>query len=362
MNSREIARLAGRHFVIGFDGTELSPEVRRALQDWNLAGAIVFRRNIESPRQLLALARELQADAEGAVRILAIDQEGGRVARLSDPFTVYPPVRSLGNLGKEELARAYGLATGRELAAVGVNLDFAPVLDIDSNPANPIIGDRSFSRDPARVGAYGLAFWQGLAAARVVGCGKHFPGHGDTSKDSHLELPRVDAPLGRLREVELAPFAHAIGGGVDVLMTAHVVYPAVDPARPASLSPRWLGEILRRELAYEGVIVSDDLEMKAVSASASIADASVEALAAGSDLLLVCEEWRAVEEAIGAIARAVEAGTLDARALEASAARVARVRARLIGPPKDEVALRRWIGCEGHQRLAEQMRVGLALA
>jgi beta-N-acetylhexosaminidase len=229
-------------------------------------------------------------------------------------------VAAVGDLGYTE---AVGRAVGLEIAALGFNVDYAPVLDVHTNPANPIIGDRAFGSEPGPTAAQALAFWRGLESAGVRGCGKHFPGHGDTATDSHLDLPRVEASEPRLRATELAPFAEAARAGVPMLMTAHVVYPAIDDA-PATMSRRWLHEIARDALKFEGVIVSDDLDMKAVSERWPIRDVVVKSLAAGCDCFLACRN--------PAIQAEAEAALEGAARLDEAAARVRAYRATLRRP------------------------------
>jgi beta-N-acetylhexosaminidase len=254
--------------------------------------------------------------------LVAIDHEGGRVLRVGAPFTAFPPMAAVGAIGDADLARQVGQAMGRELCAVGIDLDFAPVLDVHSNPANPVIGDRAFSSDPAVVAMMGIALMRGLHDSGVIACGKHFPGHGDTDTDSHLALPIVRRDRIGLEQIELVPFRAAIAAGVPLLMTAHVLYPALDPDRSATLSPIILRDLLRGELGFRGVIVSDDLEMRAISDHRNIGDAAVETLAAGADLLLVCADLAKAETAANAIAQAVMDGKLDVTIVEAAARRV----------------------------------------
>ena len=245
------------------------------------------------------------------------------------------------------------LALGAELAALGIGWDFAPVLDVHTNPANPVIGNRAFGTTPEAAARHALAFWRGLRAAGLVGCGKHFPGHGDTRTDSHLELPIVEHDVARLRAVELAPFAAAAAAGIDSIMTAHVLYPALDPGRPATLSRRILTDLLRGELGFRGVIVSDDLGMKAVADRYPIEELAVESVAAGADVLLIREPPERQRRAFEALVRAAESNaTLRARVME-SAARVAAMKAACrVGPPAPAAELGARLGTPAHRALA----------
>jgi len=260
--------------------------VRKRLSAKELGGVILFRRSIESVEQVHALAAEVSACAAGDVWI-GVDQEGGRVARLPAPVMKLPAARNLGRASAEVL-RETGVCLGRQLAGLGINLNFAPVFDVDSNPQNPVIGDRSFSSDPSQVAEFACAFALGLQAAGVAACAKHFPGHGDTHQDSHQRLPVVDRSVLELMSLEVPPFAAASTAGVAAMMTAHVLYPAWDPMNPATLSAPILTGLLRETLGFEGVLFSDDLEMGALMKSHSIQEASVAAVAAGCDALLIC--------------------------------------------------------------------------
>jgi beta-N-acetylhexosaminidase len=341
--------------MFGFEGKEASPHAL----DWarrGAAGAILFSRNVESPQQVAQLVRVLKEAAAPRPFLVAVDQEGGRVQRLRAPWTEWPPMRRVGETGEAALAEAVGAALGREVRAAGFDLDFAPVVDVDTNPQNPVIGDRAFSREPARVAEMGAALVRGLQGAGVAACAKHFPGHGDTAQDSHLELPRLPHGLERLRAVELPPFHAAVEAGVACVMTAHVVFEAVDADFPATLSPRALA-VLREELGYPGVIVSDDLEMKAVAGRWSTEDAAQRAVEAGCDLLLACKTPEVVERAAAGASRASPERIRDAQArVQALAARWAapatavdpELAARLAGPPE-------------HRALAERVRSGVVV-
>lgn len=293
------------------------------------AGVVLFGRNIEGTAQVAELVRELRAlwPAGGPPPLFAVDQEGGAVQRLKPPrcpeFTALPPMREAARtLGPAGLRRL-GAGVGRQLAAVGFNLDFAPVLDVDTNPDNPIIGARAFGATQQYVVENALEFASGLLDAGVLPCGKHFPGHGDTDVDSHLALPVSRHPLGRLEAVELAPFRAAVARGMPLLMTAHIVYAVLDPELPATLSPRVVPELLRAALGYDGVVVTDDLEMKAIAERFDAAAIARGVVAADVDLLLVCHELALAEALAGELASASSAAQ-EARATT----RVARLRAQ----------------------------------
>jgi beta-N-acetylhexosaminidase len=253
------------------------------------------------------------------------------------------------------LARRLGQLLAFEVRALGFDLDFAPVLDVDTNPANPVIGDRSFSRQSEEVARLGVALAEGLESGGVASCGKHFPGHGDTAVDSHLGLPSLPHGLARLREVELVPFAAYARAGLASVMTAHVVFEALDPGLPATMSRRALTGLLRGELGFEGVVVSDDLEMKAIHAHHGEARAAVEGLRAGVDLFLVCHSHRVQRQVISALEEAVASGELPLQAVLDAGQRVARLLGRFVRGPEDLVTS---LGSAEHRALA----LGLAAA
>src|SRR6185295_725173 len=259
------------------------------------------------------------------------DQEGGRVARLKEPFTVWPPMATLGRSGDEALARRFAKALATELRAVGITLDYAPVLDIHTNPKNPIIGDRALAEDADSVARLGAAIIQMLQVNGVAACGKHFPGHGDTSVDSHLELPLIDHPPDRIKRVELVPFREAVKAGVAFIMTAHVLVPSLDEENPATLSRRIVQGMLRDEVGYPGVILSDDLEMKAIAKTYAVPDAAVQAIAAGCDGLLICSGGVDVQAVtLEALVHAVEDGRIPFKRLEAAQKRLRAAKERIL--------------------------------
>jgi beta-N-acetylhexosaminidase len=289
----ELERMAGSVIVCGFDGLEPPAAVHRWLSEQAVAGLILFKRNIHEVEQAAALIASCNARRRSALPILVcVDQEGGRVARFGNPVLSLPPMRVLAAAGDTQLTRDAGMVLGRELRAIGVNLNFAPVLDVDTNPHNPVIGDRAFGHTPEVVIEHALAFAGGLHDGGVLACGKHFPGHGDTDLDSHLALPKLRHDLARLNEVEFRPF-RAAAKRIPSLMTAHVVFEALDSNVPATMSPAVIDGLLREELGFEGAVFSDDLEMKAITDRYAIEEAGVLAIEAGCDLLLVCSDLEA---------------------------------------------------------------------
>ena len=359
-----IRRTVGQLLVGSLPGTTIPSEMRSLAREFSLGGLILFSRNIEAPEQVAELSHDVQTLATELPVWVSVDQEGGRVARLKAPFTEWPPMAVLGRSGDAALATRFAAALGAELRAVGVTLDYAPVLDIHTNPKNPVIGDRALAADAALVARLGAAIIRALQENGVAACGKHFPGHGDTSVDSHVELPVVEHSPDRIRRVECVPFRGAIAAEVAFIMTAHVLVPSLDEENPATLSRRVVSELLREELGFGGVILSDDLEMKALAATHTVADAAVQAVAAGCDGVLVCRaqvEDRSHDidvqvEVLEALVHAVEDGRIPYARLEDALSRLRRAKERfLAGPPVGPRQLRQVLGCDAHARIAEEM-------
>ena len=325
----DFEREAARCVFVGIAGLTPSEEELELIRR-GVGGVILFARNVQEPAQVADLARHLKDAAPGPL-LISIDQEGGRVQRLKPPFwTGWPSMRRLGQIDEQggilglngtAVAEKVGRLIARELSACGIDLDFAPVVDVDTNPLNPVIGDRSFSRDPKRVARLGVALAQGLEKGGVASCVKHFPGHGDTSQDSHQTLPRLAHDKRRLWEVELVPFVAAARAHLASVMTAHVRFEAFDRL-PATLSPVSL-ELLRKDVEFKGCCISDDLEMRAISETWGVPDAAELAIAAGCDAVLVCHTLRHQHDSIDAISRGARAGPLSRARLFEAAERVA---------------------------------------
>lgn len=316
--------------MVGLQGEQLTGEEKSAIRECAFGGFVLFSRNLREPKQVLALCRSLWDQGMEHPPLIAIDQEGGRVHRLPQPFTHFPPAALVGRRQDPALAYRIGRATARELALVGINLDFAPVLDVDSNPKNPIIGVRSFGADPVVVSRLGSAFAKGLRDGGIVPCGKHFPGHGDTKKDSHVELPTVEKKLEALKSVELPPFIHSCRDRIESLMTAHVLYPSLDAKFPATLSRAIIGGLLRREIGYDGVVFSDDMEMKAISANYPLEDAAVLAVRAGVDVLLYCHDLANAVHAFRRLRRETERDAELNAAADQSYCRIKKLKRRRV--------------------------------
>lgn len=326
----------GQMVMMGVPGTEAAAAAATLIEEYNVGGIMLFAENVVTPAQVRRLADDLQQLARtsgaGWPLFISIDQEGGRVVRITDGVTPLPSAMALGAAGSEELAEQVGRIVGEELAALGINMNAAPVLDVNNNPHNPVIGTRSFGEDPRVVATLGTAFMRGMQAAGVLAIGKHFPGHGDTDVDSHLALPTIAHARERLDEVELVPFRAAIEAGVDAIMSAHITFPAVDPTPglPSTLSPRVLTDLLRNELGFRGIIITDALEMSGITSQFSIPEAAVKAVQAGADIVLVAQSKynedgkRAVEQLV----RAVRDGHVPEERIDESVRRIAAAKQR----------------------------------
>ncbi|MBT3517145.1 MAG: beta-N-acetylhexosaminidase [Nitrospina sp.] len=312
--------------ITGFGGTCLNSELEELIVKSKIGGIILFERNFEEPDQLITLINDLQSLAKSCPAsvplFISVDQEGGRVARLKSPFSDFPQPSCLGHARSESLAHRFGLALGREMQAVGINMVYAPVLDVNTNPDNPIIGTRALSDTPEWVGRMGKAVIDGIQEAGVFPVGKHFPGHGDTDRDSHLELPYVNRDMSSLEKVELEPFVQAVSHGLKVVMTAHVIYSAWDDKLPATFSPYILKNILRKRLGFDGLIITDDLEMKAVEKHIPFDSIPRLGSIAGVDLYLICHDRGKTLSLQNQMIQDIEGGRIDKKQVEYSVQRI----------------------------------------
>lgn len=364
----------GQLLWFGFSGPTTTPGLRAKLDAGEIGATILFKRNlvveavtangitqeVTDVDALVALNAELhRAAPDGTPALIAVDHEGGVVQRVRAPATHWPPMLShdaLEPAAAELLAADVGRTLGLELRAMGFDIDFAPVLDIHTNAANPIIGNRAFGTTADAVSRRALAFARGLDEAGILACGKHFPGHGDTTTDSHLELPRVDHSWERLETVELEPFARAAKARLPMIMTAHVVFAALDALRPATMSPKVVTGVLRDRLGYEGVIVSDDLDMNAIAQHMEIGTAAVSAIRAGCDVLLLCrrEDHQAFAEE--ALIREAEQDAAFRALVGAAAGRVrAMKKAHVANQAQHPVPAREILGSFEHRRVADRL-------
>ncbi len=330
------SRALGQLFIFGFDGLNVNADARRLLSKELAAGVILFARNVASLEQVVELNREIMdLRTSQFAPLISVDQEGGRVARLKNICTPVPDMRRIGTLSQSQPDLPYrlGAMMAREMIALGFHLDFAPILDVDTNSLNPIIGDRSFACDAHTVARIGALFINGMQEAGLAACAKHFPGHGDTDIDSHLDLPILRHDQSRIEAVELVPFQASIKAGVASMMTAHILIPALDAEFPATLSKAILQNLLREKLRFDGVVFSDDLEMKAVADRYTMKEMIRLGLLAGVDAFLVCKEVAKIDEAISALHELVDTGQVPLSRVEEALRRVANLKRRFLGAP-----------------------------
>ena len=343
---------------VGLASTTMDNDIR-SLLDRGVGGVILFARNVESPQQVAQLCCDLKRYANRPLLIM-IDHEGGATVRLREGFTCLPSMRALGRTGDVQLARQVGAIIGSELKAVGIDFALAPVMDVDSNPDNPVIGPRSLSADPGRVAQMGCALIAGIQSQGVAACAKHFPGHGDTAQDSHLDLPHLPHDMARLEQIELLPFRAATQANVAAIMSAHIVFEAIDSARPATLSRAVLQGVLRERIGYEGVLISDCMEMKAIADPDNhggdapprehVPAAVVAGIAAGLDLALVSHTAELAHAAIDRLEEQVTNGRAFASRIKASQERVTQMMASYVAQPNANPGLL-ILGCDAHQKI-----------
>ena len=352
----------GQLLMVGFWGKTPSQEIIDLIQHYHVRNILLFSRNVRDTRQVLELTQSLQVIAREAGQryplLIAIDQENGLVQRLGEAATIFPGNMALGAIGSEEVAYQVAQATGHELKALGINMNLAPVVDVNNNPANPVVGVRSFGEDPQQVARLGTAMVKGYHAAGMLSCLKHFPGHGDTAVDSHLALPTIPYTLERLETLELMPFRGGIEAGAESVMIAHVSFPALtlQDMLPATLSSAIVRGLLREQLGFNGLILSDCLEMKAISETFGTERAAVKALQAGIDLVLVSHHSMRQRGSLEAIQAAVQTHELSSQAVQEAAEHVLRLKANALSwdDLPTSAALPECIGCQAHLQLQDQ--------
>lgn len=318
----------GQMMFAGVSGTTLQPETTSLIQKAKVGGLILYGNNLETPQQTVTLMNDIMAaNSKNQLPLfLGTDQEGGKVVRLPGALNNFPTNRKIGDINQSKFSFEIGQLLGEQLRAFGFNLDFAPVLDVNSNPNNPIIGDRSFSNDPAIVSQLGIQTMKGLESEQVIPVVKHFPGHGDTSVDSHLELPKVTKSLNDLNQLELVPFKEAINSGADVVMVAHILLPKIDPQYPSSMSKEIITGMLRKQLGFDGVVMTDDMTMKAITNHYAIGQAAVDSIKAGSDIILIAHEYANMTAAIEAVKVAVSNGEITEERINESVQRILKLK------------------------------------
>ncbi len=355
----------GQLFIIGLKGKSLGADEKEFIVKNNIGGVILFERNLESAEQIHSLCtsiQQLQKELpEKAPLFVGVDMEGGRVHRLKAPFTQWPALKMLGKVDSTAVSFKFSHAMGSELASVGINLNFAPVLDTLTNANNKVIGDRSLGNDPEHVAKHASALVRGYIKANVIPCGKHFPGHGNTVADSHLELPVDDSTLEQLEGGPLIAFKKAFRARLDLVMTAHIKFPKIDPEWPVTLSKIFLKDILRgRYLGYRNMVITDDLDMKALRDHYSQEMIAVQALKAGNDILLYCNDPSSPGIALDAILEAIDGGDLSGNDITESYNRVQRLKKTYLGNAPETKAgdIARILGHPDHLRLSKAIETG----
>ena len=361
-NGMTLEEQIGQALMVGFWGHTPSQDIIDLISRYHIGNVILFSRNIGNTRQVLELTQSLQRIAKEAGHpfplLIAIDQENGIVQRLGEAATIYPGNMALGAIGSDEIAYEVALAVGRELQALGINMNLAPVVDVNNNPANPVIGVRSFGEDPRLVARLGAAMVRGYRAAGVISCLKHFPGHGDTTIDSHLALATIPYSLERLEALELVPFRRGMEAGADSVMIVHVSFPVLtqQDMLPATLSSAIVKGLLREQIGFNGMIISDCLEMQAISETFGTERGAVMALQAGIDLVLVSHLYERQRGSFEAIQAAVQTGTLSPQTIQKAADRVLRLKASHLSwdTLPTSTAVPTLIGCEAHLQLQKR--------
>jgi beta-N-acetylhexosaminidase len=324
INSMTIEEKVGQMVIVGVDGYTVDNNATAMIEKHHVGGFILFGRNVQNAEQLLTLINSLKiANSKNNVPLfISVDEEGGRVSRMPDELVKLPSNKTIGQINSENLSYKIGSLLAEEIKAFGFNMNFAPVLDVNSNPQNPVIGDRSFGSDEKVVSRLGVQTMVGLQANYVIPVVKHFPGHGDTSVDSHIGLPFIGHDMNRLASLELVPFKKAIDNQADAVMIAHILLSKIDAKNPASLSKTIITYILREQLGFKGVVITDDMTMGAIVENYNIGEAAILSVNAGSDIILVCHGYDNAAGVIDALIKAVEEGVIKMERINESVYRV----------------------------------------
>ncbi|MEW9700304.1 beta-N-acetylhexosaminidase [Paenibacillus sp. SI8] len=318
----------GQLIFAGIDGTDMNLHTRELIETYHVGGIILYKSNVKNTIQLASLADGLKHTNIGnkLPLWLGVDEEGGKVTRLPDDIEKTPSNKEIGRMGSTEFAYGVGSMLGKELSAYGLNVDFAPVLDINSNPKNPVIGERSYGANASIVSRMGIQTMKGLRDQHVMPVVKHFPGHGDTSVDSHVGLPIVQHDVTRLRKLELVPFAEAIKNQAEAVMVAHILLPTVDAQHPSSMSKKIMTDLLRQEMGFQGLIITDDMTMGAITTHNELGEASVTAVLAGADVVLVGHDYDKAVTVIGALRKAVQDKRIPMDTIDQSVERIMQLK------------------------------------
>lgn len=322
INSMTLDEKIGQMIITGFDGSEYNDDMDRLINEYKVGGVILFARNIEDSSQMIELTRALQENNNNIPLFISIDEEGGRVSRLPDDIEKFPAAFDIGLINNDQTAYENGKEIGYILKRLGINLDYAPVLDIYSNENNTVIGDRAFSKEESIVSTMGIATMEGIEDADIIPVVKHFPGHGDTEVDSHYGLPIVYKTLEELRNFEFIPFVKAIESGCDVIMVSHIILNEVDSSNPASLSKIVISDLLRKDLEFDKVVITDDMSMGAITSIMSIEEACIKSIEAGCDILLLGNAYEEIEQVINSIKLKLYNGEISEEQINKSVKRI----------------------------------------
>lgn len=320
----------GQMLIVGIEGYEIDLGAKQMIEELHVGGFILFGKNIESTEQLLELNNALKgANAVNKIPLfISVDEEGGRVSRIPNTIINLPTNKDIGKLNNEEFSYEIGMLLAEKVKAFGFNMNFAPVLDINSNPKNPVIGDRAFGSKPEVVSNLGVQTMRGIGFGGVIPVVKHFPGHGDTAVDSHVGLPSVDNDIERLNSFELIPFEAAINYGAECVMVAHILLPKIDAENPASMSTAIITDILRKQLNFDGVVITDDMTMGAIMKNYDLAAAAVQAVKAGNDIVLVAHKYENALATMKSLKAAVQAGEITEKRIDQSVYRILKLKQR----------------------------------
>jgi beta-N-acetylhexosaminidase len=318
----------GQMVIAGISGTTINSNDKKLITQSKVGGFIFYGENLKTPQQTVQLLNQLKVEnaTNPLPLLLSVDQEGGKISRLPGGLIPFPTNKEIGSINNTQFSYKIGTLLGKELKGFGFNLDYAPVLDINSNPNNPIIGDRSFGNNPELVSKLGIQTMKGIQSQTIIPTIKHFPGHGDTSVDSHLELPIVRKSLSDLKKLELIPFERAIDNGAEVVMVAHILLPKLDANFPASMSKKIITDLLRNQLQFGGVVITDDMTMKAITDHYNIGKAAVDSVNAGSDIILVAHDFNKIQTAISSIKKAVQNGEISEQRINDSVSRIIKLK------------------------------------
>lgn len=318
----------GQLVMVGVDGYVNDDNSQQLIETYHVGGFVLLKQNIKDVNQMLSLINSLKKmnSVNKIPLFLSIDEEGGRISRMPGEFTKIPSSQRIGELNNSNFSYQVGGIIGEEVRTFGLNMNFAPVLDINSNPNNLVIGDRAFGDEPSLVSKLGIQTMKGLQSQNIISVVKHFPGHGDTSVDSHVGLPTVNHDMNRLKSLELVPFSTAIEHNVDAIMMAHILLPKIDPKYPASFSQTIISDVLRKDMNYDGVVITDDMTMGAIVSNYDIGEAAVKSIQAGSDIVLVCHDYVKEEAVLKAIQKAAQTGSISLDRIEQSVYRILKLK------------------------------------